>query len=88
MAIVASVFMLEGGNDFGVVGIIFLGSTAIFVGQGLILASIPFSAIGGGTKKSAENMYRDYYFGKDFSSYQPKLDLGFTNHGFGLSLKF
>lgn len=64
------------------------GSVALTAGQLLIIASIPFSAVGGGLKKSAESQYQDFTLGKSYTSIQPVLNFGLTQNGVGLSLKF
>ena len=64
------------------------GSIALTAGQLLIIASIPFSAVGGGLKKSAESQYRDFTLGKSYTSIQPVLNFGLTQNGVGFSLKF
>lgn len=65
-----------------------IGSASFFAGQGFILISIPFSAVGGAFKHSAENMYQDFTLGKSYTIIQPKLNFGLTQNGVGLSLKF
>ena len=64
------------------------GSVALTAGQLLIIASIPFSAVGGGLKKSAESQYQDFSLGKSYTSIKPVLNFGLTQNGIGLSLKF
>lgn len=62
--------------------------TAVTVGQILTIVSIPLSAVGGGLKRTAESQYYDLTLGKNYSSYQPKLNLGLTNNGFGFTISF
>ena len=64
------------------------GSVALTAGQLLIIASIPFSAVGGGLKKYAESQYQDFTLGKSYTSIQPVLNFWLTQNGVGLSLKF
>lgn len=97
----SGVLITVGGGVFFTVGIIImsyenieglyiylLGSAALTVGQVLTIVSIPFSAIGGGLKRSAENQYRDFFTGRTYTTYQPQLNFGLTHNGIGLSLRF
>ena len=63
------------------------GYFGLFVGQGLIIASIPLSAVGGSLKKRAANNYEEKYFNSR-TSYQPSLHFGVTQSGVGLALNF
>ena len=65
-----------------------LGVTALGVGDLLITISIPFNAVGGGLKKTAENIYRETYFGNKHTSFHKSLNFGFTTNGIGLTLNF
>ncbi len=64
------------------------GGTLLGVGQVLTITSIPLRAVGGRVKKTAENMYEEYYSEKMKTSYTPTLDFGLTQSGVGLTLKF
>ncbi len=65
-----------------------VGGASFFAGQGFIIVSIPFSAVGGAFKHSAENMYQDFMSGNNASYIPPQLHFGLTQNGIGLSLKF
>lgn len=65
-----------------------VGGASFSAGQAFIIISIPFSAVGGAFKHSAENMYRDFTSGKSYTTIQPQLNFGLTQNGVGLSLKF
>ena len=58
------------------------------VGQGLCIASIPLSAVGGSKKRWAKNEYIDQYLNGGRTTYVPTLDFNYTGNGFGLVLKF
>ena len=64
------------------------GVASFTAGQAFVIVSIPFSAVGGAFKHSAENMYQDFTLGKSYTIIQPKLNFGLTQNGVGLSLKF
>lgn len=76
--------------DLWEIGIWFMipGGTLLGVGQVLTITSIPLRAVGGRVKKTAENMYQNYYSEKMKTSYLPTLDFGLTQNGVGLTLKF
>jgi len=57
------------------------------IGQAIVIASIPVSAIGGAKKRSAQNKFINTYF--NTASIEPSLDFGVTKSGgVGLTLKF
>ena len=57
------------------------------IGQALVIASIPFSAVGGAKKRHAQNEYINKYF-NNMSMNKPVLNLGLTTTGVGFTLKF
>ncbi|MDR1847159.1 MAG: hypothetical protein LBR17_03470 [Bacteroidales bacterium] len=73
------------GDGYGlyVTGLCFLGT-----GSGLIIASIPLSAVGGAKKSRAKEAYINQYLGGKQQSYQPTLNFGLTRGGIGLTLQF
>jgi hypothetical protein len=64
------------------------GLISAIAGEALIIASIPVSAVAGAKKKSIKNEFEQKYFSSKKYSYQPALNLGFTQGGLGLTLKF
>ena len=64
------------------------GNIGLYVGQALIIVSIPLSAVGGSLKKRAANGYEQKYF-RNHASYQRSLDFGITQSGgVGFTLNF
>jgi len=74
------------GNDMSwlmPVGYVFIG-----IGEVLTIVSIPISASAGTRKKAIKNDFAREYFGISNYTYQPKLNLGQTANGIGLTLNF
>jgi len=65
-----------------------VGLSALFIGEGLVIASIPLRAIGGAKKRSAKNDYIDNYLRGTTSQLQPALNFGLTTTGVGLTVIF
>jgi hypothetical protein len=84
--IYGNMMFIDGSNQGNIATL--LGGTACVVGEVLTIVSIPISAVAGGKKRSAENLYRDYTLGNSHSYIQPNLNFGLTHNGIGLSLKF
>ena len=74
--------MTEDGESMYVAGM-----AGLFIGQALIITSIPFSAVGGSLKKRAADNYEVKYY-RNRTGYQPSLDVIFTGNSVGLALKF
>ena len=84
--ITVGINQLTDGNA-GRVGLVEIGYIAIGVGQGLTIASIPMSDVGGRLKKRAVDDYERKYF-KSSVGYQPSLDFTITGNGAGVALRF
>jgi hypothetical protein len=70
-------------------GFYWAGICMMGVGEGLIIASIPVRAVGGGKKRAAKNDYvKQYIYGQEGASYTPTLDLNYTGNGLGVVFKF
>ena len=65
-----------------------VGYVMVGVGHVLIIASIPVSAVGCAKKRGIKNNFAKEYFGEDNYTYHPRLNLGYTGNGIGISLKF
>jgi hypothetical protein len=61
------------------------GEVLFGIGQALVVASIPLSAVGGATKNSAQNDYKRKYFGV---GYTPSVRLNVYGTGVGLAVHF
>jgi len=64
------------------------GTTLIVTGALSTIGSIPIYAIAGSKKKDIKNDFAREYFGVTGYSYQPKLNVGTTANGIGLTLNF
>ena len=93
MSILGGVMYILGNYVFGDYtpeGSIFknAGIASFTAGQAFVIVSIPFSAVGGAFKHSAENMYQDFSMGNSSTYIPTKLNFGLTQNGIGFSLKF
>jgi len=83
---VASVALMVCGQLAQSEAVYYFGFGVSFVGEGLIIASIPISAAAGGKKKSIKNDFAKRELG--LHSNIPELKFGTTANGVGLTLNF
>ena len=83
---VASVALMVCGQLAQSEAVYYFGFGITFVGEGLIIASIPISAVAGSRKKSIKNDFAKRELG--LHSNIPELKFGTTSNGVGLTLNF
>ena len=77
------------GTTNGSAGSIVTGYAFLSVGQGLIIAGIPVTAVAGARKKAIKNEFARKILGVSSYTYQPTLNFGITqNGGVGFTLNF